>query len=178
MSSWRSPRWGAVQRLCSAGEETLLSLVPPEGSAEAGGRKRYLLVVARGSRSGRYRCVYVNVEPAQAAREDVGAGMRTILSGIGREAWNTLEDRTARDIWLAIPDREGPHAALRELLSEWAELNPTPLVLLVDEIDALIGDTLVVGAASVAKTIMGAVEFELHGERADSGFRFQLRYGF
>ena len=44
-------RWseGAVQRLCSAGEETLLSLVQPEGGAAAGGQRR-LLVIARGSR--------------------------------------------------------------------------------------------------------------------------------
>ena len=44
-------RWsaGAVQRLCSAGEETLLSLVQPEGGAAAGGKRR-LLVIARGNR--------------------------------------------------------------------------------------------------------------------------------
>ena len=44
-------RWseGAVQRLCSAGEETLLSLVRPEGGTAARGKRR-LLVVARGSR--------------------------------------------------------------------------------------------------------------------------------
>ena len=43
--------WGedAVQRLCSAGEETLLSLAQPEGDAEAGGKRR-LLVIARGGR--------------------------------------------------------------------------------------------------------------------------------
>ena len=44
--SWSA---GAVQRLCSAGEETLLSLVRPEGGAAAGGKRR-LLVIARGSR--------------------------------------------------------------------------------------------------------------------------------
>ena len=43
--------WGedAVQRLCSAGEETLLSLAQPEESAAEGGKRR-LLVIARGSR--------------------------------------------------------------------------------------------------------------------------------
>ena len=39
----------AVQRLCSAGEETLLSLAQPEGSV-ATDAKRRLLVIARGSR--------------------------------------------------------------------------------------------------------------------------------
>ena len=43
-------RWSenAVQRLCSAGEETLLSLVRPEGGAAAGAERR-LLVIARAS---------------------------------------------------------------------------------------------------------------------------------
>ena len=43
-------RWseGAVQRLCSAGEETLLSLVQPEGGTATAGEQRRLLVVARG----------------------------------------------------------------------------------------------------------------------------------
>ena len=93
--------------------------------------------------SGRYRCVYVNVEPAQAAREDVRAAIRAILSRIGREAATTLDDRTARDIWPAILEREGPHVALQEVLSEWSVSDPKPLVLLMDEIDALVGDTLV-----------------------------------
>ena len=48
-ASRRSWSEGAVQRLCSAGEETLLSLVRPEGDAAAHGKRR-LLVIARGSR--------------------------------------------------------------------------------------------------------------------------------
>ena len=50
-ASRRSWSEGAVERLCSAGEETLLTLVRPEKSAEAGGERR-LLVIARGSRRG------------------------------------------------------------------------------------------------------------------------------
>ena len=48
-ASRRSWSEGAAQRLCSAGEETLLSLVQPEGSS-ATDAKRRLLVIARGSR--------------------------------------------------------------------------------------------------------------------------------
>ena len=44
----RSWSEGAAQRLCSAGEETLLSLVQPEGGAAAGAKRR-LLVIARAS---------------------------------------------------------------------------------------------------------------------------------
>ena len=48
-ASRRSWSEAAVERLCSAGEETLLSLAQPEGGATAGGKRR-LLVIARGGR--------------------------------------------------------------------------------------------------------------------------------
>ena len=48
-ASGRSWSEGAVERLCSAGEETLLSLAQPQGSGEADATRR-LLVIARGSR--------------------------------------------------------------------------------------------------------------------------------
>ena len=50
-ASRRSWSEGAVERLCSAGEETLLTLVRPEEGAEADGKRR-LLMIARGSRRG------------------------------------------------------------------------------------------------------------------------------
>jgi len=48
-ASGRSWSTGAAQRLCSAGEETLLSLVRSDDGADAG-KARRLLVIARGSR--------------------------------------------------------------------------------------------------------------------------------
>ena len=93
--------------------------------------------------SGRYRCVYVNVEPAQTAREDVAAAMQAILSLIGHEAIDALDDRTLHEIWPEILAREGPQVALKSALARCAASDPRPLVLLIDEIDALIGDTLV-----------------------------------
>ena len=48
-ASRRSWSEGAVQRLCSAGEETLLSLAQPDGGTAASGNRR-LLVIARGGR--------------------------------------------------------------------------------------------------------------------------------
>ena len=44
------------------------------------------------SPEGDYRCVYVNVEPAQTAREDVERAMRNILNGISFQARMTLGD--------------------------------------------------------------------------------------
>ncbi len=92
--------------------------------------------------SDEFRCAYVNVEIGQAAREDVGAAMRAILSALGRAARHTLDDLFVSQVWPSILDSAGPNDALGETLARWAESDARPLVLMIDEIDALIGDTL------------------------------------
>ena len=92
--------------------------------------------------SGRYRCAYVNVEIGQSAREDVVEAMRAMLNQTAYDAEITLDDRFVAEIWPAILERAGPHGVLQEVLGRWAAADAKPLVLLIDEIDALIGDTL------------------------------------
>ena len=91
---------------------------------------------------GDFRSVYVNVEVGQSAREDVGAAVRAVLSALASEARYALDDRFLDDAWPAVLQDAGPHDALRETLARWSGSDATPLVLLIDEIDALIGDTL------------------------------------
>ncbi len=93
--------------------------------------------------SGRFRCVYVNVEPAQTARQDVGAGIRTILARVAVAALRTTGEDLVRKTWRTVLAEDGPHSALMSVLSEWAASGAKPLILFVDEIDALIGDTLI-----------------------------------
>ena len=95
-----------------------------------------------GGTEGAYRCVYVNVEGGQAAGGDVGAGVHAILSAIARRARRTLNDHYPKKVFREVLETAGPHDALQELLGRWAEADPTPIVLLIDEIDALVGDTL------------------------------------
>ena len=95
-----------------------------------------------GGAEGDYRCVYVNVEPAQAMREDVATAMQAILGELASRARTTLSDGFLDEAWPGILAKHGPAGALGEALSRWSEADPKPLVLLVDEIDALIGDTL------------------------------------
>ena len=89
-----------------------------------------------------YRCVYVNVEAGQAGREDVEQVMRTILGALSSWARMTLDDEFLDEVWLDILAKYGPHGALDEALTRWAQADPKPLVLFIDEIDALIGDSL------------------------------------
>ena len=91
---------------------------------------------------GDYRCVYANVEAGQAMRENMAEGMRAVLSELALEASVTLGDETLEGIWPGVLDRAGPGQALRQALLRWCMADRRPLVLLIDEIDALVGDTL------------------------------------
>ena len=91
--------------------------------------------------AGDFRCVDVNVEVGQVARDDTERGLRSILSGLAGSA-RLLGDDFPRQAWSSIFEQSGPDDALKDLLIEWCLANPTPLVLLVDEIDSLVGDTL------------------------------------
>ncbi len=92
---------------------------------------------------GEHRCVYANVETAQTARGDVAAGMRAVLAGISEEALIGLGDDYLDETWERALARAGPHGGLRQALGRWSLNDPKPLVLLIDEIDALVGDTLI-----------------------------------
>ena len=90
---------------------------------------------------GNYRCVNINVEVAQVARDDVKSGIRAILSMMASRAF-LQGDSSLRGSWQDVFAASDPNDALRNVLTEWCVANPTPLVLLVDEIDSLVGDTL------------------------------------
>jgi len=92
---------------------------------------------------GEFRALYVNIENAQAAREDVYSGIRAILSRISAMARLSLDDTYPADHARQILEEWGEHDALVQLLTEWSEQDAKPLVLFIDEIDALIGDTLI-----------------------------------
>ena len=93
--------------------------------------------------AGAYRCAYINVESAQTAREDVGRAMKAIALQIAGEAEDTLNDMATADAVLRYDAAGVPDGALWALLRTWAKAADTPLVLLIDEIDALVGDSLV-----------------------------------
>jgi len=108
------------------------------------GKTTYLLALMDYlNREGKYRCLYVNVEVGQYAREDVEQAMRAILGEIVSRAQISLGDTFLSTIWQQVLDAYGPGAALNQLLTLWAQQSSTSLVLLIDEIDALVGDTLI-----------------------------------
>jgi hypothetical protein len=101
---------------------------------------------------GDYRCVYVNVEVGQSAREDVTAAMRAILAQLGAQADLLFGDRFVAQHAKQAIDEQGAHGALGEVLTRWAAASPKPLVVLIDESDALV-DVLAARRESVEANV-------------------------
>ena len=110
---------------------------------QTGKTSALLELMKRLNQEGRYRCCYANVEAAQAAREDVFRGVRAILSRVAEMARIYLDDHWLLEHVFQILEQVGAEDALGIALGRWAEHSDKPIVLLLDEIDALIGDTLI-----------------------------------
>lgn len=90
-----------------------------------------------------YEAIYANIESAQAAREDVHTAMQSILASIADSHEFYTERSLLMDNWSKIFHQNAGQQALKSLLSFWAKHTKKPVVLLLDEVDALIGDTLI-----------------------------------
>jgi len=100
------------------------------------------------------RALYMNVETAQAYRENVDAAMSAILSELAGRARDTLGDRSVFE-WLEHARARGIQGNdFNECLTVWCGRLDKPLVLLIDEIDALVGDTLI----SVLRQLRGGYD--------------------
>ena len=92
---------------------------------------------------GRYHCAYANIEGAQAARGDETKGIPAACVSIASAIKLYLEKPEVNQ-WLfdRIPGFPA-HSLLSEMLAYWAQSSSRPVVLLLDEVDALVGDTLI-----------------------------------
>ncbi|EIJ36147.1 AAA family ATPase [Thiothrix nivea] len=95
------------------------------------------------NQAGEYTALYINVESAQAARNDVAAGMKSIVATLASDTKARLGDPRLLAWHDELWQLHGTQGALKALLSRWAAENGKPIVLMVDEVDALVGDTLI-----------------------------------
>ncbi|MEA3642724.1 MAG: ATP-binding protein [Lamprobacter sp.] len=95
------------------------------------------------NREGRYQAVYANLEGAQAYRERLDPAMATIVTDIATWASDGVGDTEAPALAREVLAQTPPGSALGVFLSRWCARLERPLVLLLDEVDALVGDTLV-----------------------------------
>ncbi|MCL2058196.1 MAG: AAA-like domain-containing protein [Oscillospiraceae bacterium] len=92
---------------------------------------------------GRYACAYANIEIAQAARSDVSQGIPAVCSAVSRSVALYLKRPDLKQWFLNECIKLPPQDQLFQLLNHWVATSEKPTVLFIDEIDALVGDTLV-----------------------------------
>jgi len=102
-----------------------------------------LALMAHLNKQGIYKCLYANIEMAQAFREDVASGMMSVARSIATSARSQLNDFSVVEILNTLVDRNAYGNIVEEMLSLWAQASEQPIVLLLDEVDALVGDTLI-----------------------------------
>ena len=92
---------------------------------------------------GKYQALYVNIEPAQALRSKVEAAMPLIVDSIADSAEVYLGDYSATKLVRELKTGHASSGMLKALLSRYAQQSSKPIVLFLDEVDALVGDTLI-----------------------------------
>ena len=92
------------------------------------------------AKEGRYAALLVSCEAAQAAGGDVERGISALLGAILQTARIHLEPELQPP---AAIDDVPAEVRLIDLLRRWSEQCPRPVVLFLDEIDALLGDVLI-----------------------------------
>jgi len=95
------------------------------------------------NKEGKYTALYTNIENAQAARENVQEGMWAIMSAMAKDACQRLQDPFLEEKWQEVFAQRKAFSALEYLLSLWCQHSEKPIVLFIDEVDALVGDTLI-----------------------------------
>ena len=95
------------------------------------------------NRAGKYHALYCNVELAQAAREDVQRGMRAIFGEMASRARDFLNDTFLFEQQRTLFEQFGADGVLNAAITEWSKASAKPIILLIDEIDALVGDMLI-----------------------------------
>ncbi len=107
------------------------------------GKTSYLLALMDYlNQTGTYHCLYINVEEAQAAREDFDKAMTIIFDQLVANSLLFLQDSFLTDHKSQILEN-APGSLLGMALTMWSQASTKPIVLLIDEIDTLIGDSLI-----------------------------------
>ena len=89
-----------------------------------------------------YHVLYANIEAAQAYREHISEVMRTVCYTIANRAVTYLDEARLLPYLDTIIQRS-TGSVFTELLEYWTKISNKPTVLLLDEVDALVGDSLI-----------------------------------
>ncbi|MCL1805117.1 MAG: hypothetical protein FWG28_03825 [Clostridiales bacterium] len=129
--------WDEIQRLISDMRYFVMHAPRQTGKTSA----LYAMMHALNA-EGRYVCAYANIEAAQTARDEM-YGIPAVCSTVSRSLARHLERPDLEDWFLQEGRRFPPQDQFSKLLSHWTVTSEKPTVLFIDEIDALVGDTLI-----------------------------------
>ncbi len=130
--------WEEIQRLIAQKRYFLLHAPRQTGKTSV-----LLEMMEALNAQGRYHALYVNIEAAQAVRNDADKGMRIVCEAIAASARVYKVEPGLRTVVRALLSEDQPQGVLTQFLAQWAELSEKPIVLFLDEVDALVGDTLI-----------------------------------
>jgi type II secretory pathway predicted ATPase ExeA len=94
------------------------------------------------NRNGKYAAIYLNLEASQVARQDLNSAASAFVSHVATEALSKLSINSIEVNREAILAR-GALSAVGYALRMLAESAGKPVVLFIDEVDSLVGDTLI-----------------------------------
>ena len=95
------------------------------------------------NQEGTYRVLYANIENAQAAGENIEMGMSEVVHSMAFSARDFLGDKNALFLAGEIVEQIPATSAVKEFLNRWCHQDSKPSILILDEVDALIGDVLI-----------------------------------
>ena len=108
------------------------------------GKTSYLLALMDYlNQTGTYHCLYINVEAAQAARENIEQAAEVIFKELASRSQVHLNDTFFAERESEFLTPAATASTFNTVLTSWAQATPKPIVLLIDEIDTLIGDSLI-----------------------------------
>lgn len=130
--------WPEIQMLIAQDEYFVL-----HAPRQTGKTSTMLAMMQTLNQSGEYVALYANIEEAQTARSDAERGLKMVCNAIVNQASDQPTTANLQTIYTEQLDNQASGNLLSGLLSEWAKSNDKPCVLFLDEVDALVGDTLI-----------------------------------
>ncbi|SFV62529.1 hypothetical protein MNB_SV-12-269 [hydrothermal vent metagenome] len=110
---------------------------------QTGKTSALLEIMDRINSESKYNCVYANIEEAQALRGDTSESIPTISDVIASSIRLYLKDDRVIN-WYRENRKTIPIGKqISEVLSYWCENSSKPCIMFLDEVDALVGDTLI-----------------------------------
>jgi len=138
ISSLNRVDWDELNMLINGQKYFILHAPRQTGKTSA-----LLEIMDKINKDGKYICVYANIEAAQALRGNTLESIPTVCGAIASAIDTYLNDDRVYKWYRENRDNIAVGEQLTTLLKYWTKINTKPTILFLDEIDALVGDTLI-----------------------------------